>query len=62
MEVFLLYSLGPNYAAGLKSDMGLTEVFESFTEKNARILTTVFLFHRLSFPSIYCLFGICNQL
>eukprot|EP00026_Physarum_polycephalum_P004093 Phypoly_transcript_04110.p1 GENE.Phypoly_transcript_04110~~Phypoly_transcript_04110.p1 ORF type:complete len:711 (+),score=121.54 Phypoly_transcript_04110:264-2135(+) len=37
MEVFLLYSLGPNYAAGLKSDMGLTEVFESFTEKNARL-------------------------
>lgn len=37
MEVFLLYNLGPNYAAGLKSDMGLMEVFESFSDKNTRI-------------------------
>ncbi len=39
MEVFLLYNLGPNYAAGLKTDMGLMEVFESFSEKAARIST-----------------------
>lgn len=36
-EVFLLYTVGPNYAAGLKTDMALPDVLESFSEKNARI-------------------------